>query len=97
MPLQRRLPKFGFNNISRKEYKGINLDVLQALHEKKGVTTIDLDVLKAAGLIARHDLVKVLGKGELKAKLDVKVHAFSKSAIAAIEANQGTAVKIDAE
>lgn len=94
MPLQRRLPKFGFKNINRKEYKGINIDVLQTLAESKGVSTIDPEVLYQSGLVSRNDLVKILGDGALSAKLEVKAHAFSKSAQSAIEAVSGTVVKL---
>jgi large subunit ribosomal protein L15 len=94
MPMQRRLPKFGFTNINRVEFKAINLEVLQSLADK-GVTTISPEVLFEAGLIHKHSLVKILGKGELKSKLDVKAHAFSKSAEAAIQAVSGTIVKLN--
>jgi large subunit ribosomal protein L15 len=94
MPLQRRVPKYGFNNINRKEYKGINIGVLQNLAEKKNLEKIDIEVLIAAGLVSKNALVKILGKGTLDRKLDVSAHAFSKSAIKAIEANNGTAVKL---
>lgn len=94
MPLQRRLPKFGFKNINRIEYKGINISTLQTLAEKKNVTSIDINTLIDAGLISKNDKVKILGKGELKSKIEVKAHAFSKSAIAAIESLKGTAEKI---
>lgn len=94
MPLQRRLPKFGFNNINRKEYKAINIEVLQTLAENSGLTTIDPTVLISVGLAGKNDLVKILGNGNLTLKLDVKAHAFSKSAQAAIEAVSGTAVKL---
>lgn len=94
MPLQRRLPKFGFTNINRVEYKGINLDALQALVEKKKLAAIDPAALIANGLISKNDKVKVLGRGELKGKLDVKAHAFSASAKAAIEAKGGSATTI---
>ena len=94
MPLQRRVPKFGFKNINRVEYKAINIDMLQQLHEKKGYTVIDIQTLIDAGLASKNDLVKVLGRGELKAALEVHAHAFSKSAVAAIEAQQGKAVKL---
>lgn len=96
MPIQRRLPKVGFNSRSRKEYKGINLNVLQGLAEK-GINAIDLEVMHNAGLTPKNGLVKILGNGELKAKVDVKAHAFSKSAKAAIEAKGGSAVKIDSK
>jgi len=94
MPLQRRLPKFGFTNVSRKEYKAINIDTLEKLAEKKGLTTIDIDVLIDAGLIKKNSLVKILGNGTLTRKLEVKAHAFSKSAIAAIESVEGIVVKL---
>jgi len=94
MPLQRRVPKYGFKNINRVEYKGINIATLQDLAEKKKLKVIDIQTLRDAGLISRNDLVKILGKGELKIKLDVKAHAFSKSAVQAIESLQGTVEKI---
>ena len=91
MPLQRRVPKFGFKNINRKEYKGINVSTLQELAEARKVTDIDVDLLIEAGLARKNSLVKILGNGELKTKLNVKAHAFSKSAVAAIEKLEGTA------
>ncbi len=91
MPLQRRVPKFGFININRKEYKGINVSTLQELAEARKVTEIDVDLLIEAGLARKNSLVKILGNGELKTKLNVKAHAFSKSAVIAIEALEGTA------
>lgn len=95
MPLQRRVPKFGFKNINRKEYKGINIGILQDLADKKGITEINPEVLRNAGLVSkRSTLVKILGNGKLKAKLDVKAHAFSKVAQEAIEAAKGTIEKI---
>ncbi|MGL4598465.1 MAG: 50S ribosomal protein L15 [Bacteroidia bacterium] len=94
MPLQRRVPKFGFTNINRVEYKGINLDVIQQIAEKKKITTIDLAVLVSNGLVSKNDRVKILGRGELTSKVDVKVHAFSASAKQAIEAKGGTAATI---
>ena len=94
MPLQRRVPKFGFKNINRVEYKAINIEVLQALADKNGVTTIDPEFLISAGMVRKNDKVKILGKGALTSKLEVKAHAFSKSAAAAIEAAQGTVVKL---
>ncbi len=90
MPLQRRLPKFGFKNINRKEYKAINLSTLQAMAEA-GVTTIGVADFVAAGLVKAGELVKVLGNGELTAKVEVEANAFSKSAEAAITAAGGTA------
>jgi len=94
MPLQRRVPKFGFTNINRKEYKGINIGILQILAEKRNIEIIDRDLLITAGLISKNDLVKILGKGILDKKLEVHANAFSKSAVKAIEANNGTAVKL---
>lgn len=90
MPLQRVVPKFGFKNINRVEYKAINLDALQSLAESKKLTAIDLQTIVDAGLAGKNDRVKILGNGELKLKLDVKAHAFSESAKAAIEKLEGT-------
>jgi len=92
MPLQRRLPKFGFTNINRKEYKGINISTLQTLAESNNLEKIDFEVLVLAGLVSKNHQVKILGKGTLERKLEVHAHAFSKSAIEAIEAKKGTAV-----
>lgn len=94
MPLQRRLPKVGFNPINRTEYVSINLDALQALAEKYNLTAIDFDTFREHGLASKNDLVKVLGRGEVKSKLDVKAHAFSASAQKAIEAAGGAIVKL---
>ena len=94
MPLQRRVPKVGFKNPNRVEYVGVNLDVLQALTEKFSLTSVDLDTLKQHGLASKNDLVKILGRGELKAKLEVKAHAFTETAQKAIEAAGGTIVKL---
>lgn len=95
MPLQRRVPKFGFNNFTRKEYVGINLNKLQELVDKGLVTdTIDMDVLVSSRLAKNSDLVKILGGGELKSKLKVSVHKFTASAKAAIEAAGGEAVSL---
>jgi len=94
MPLYRRVPKRGFKNINRVEYSPINLSTLQQLAEKKSLTVIDIETLRANGLIAKKDLVKVLGKGTLTLKLDVKAHAFSETAIKVIEELGGTATKI---
>ena len=91
MPIQRRLPKFGFTNPTRVEYKGINVSTLQTLSETLNVNVITIDVLREAGFVSKNDLVKVLGNGELSAKLEVSANAFSKSAIAKIEAVGGTA------
>lgn len=95
-PLVRRLPKFGFTNPTRVEYKGINLDALQALVDKKGLKTVDLQVMRENGLIARNDRVKILGRGELKGAIEVKANAFSASAKAAIEAKGGKAETVNA-
>ena len=94
MPLQRRLPKFGFKNINRVEYKAINLDTLQALAESKKIEKIDIAALIDAGFVSNKQLVKILGKGPLTVKIDVEAHAFSKSAEAAITALGGTVVKL---
>ena len=94
MPLQRRVPKFGFKNINRKEFKAINLITLQILAEKSNLEKIDPEILHMAGLVSKNDLIKVLGKGTLERKLEVHAHAFSKSAVEAIEAMQGTVVKL---
>ena len=94
MPLQRRVPKFGFKNINRVEYKAINLSTIQSLVEAKNLTKVGIEELLAAGFISSKQLVKVLGNGTLTSKVDVEAHAFSKSAIAAIEAVGGNAVKL---
>ena len=94
MPLQRRLPKFGFNSPNRVEYKAINLSTLQELAEQKNLTKIDINALMEAGFITRKHLVKILGNGELKNKIEVEAHAFSKSAEAAILAAGGSVVKL---
>jgi large subunit ribosomal protein L15 len=94
MPLQRRVPKFGFKNFNRVEYKAINLDVLQDLLDKYAVEVIDADYLKQHGLISKNDLVKVLGRGELKSKVEIKANAFSATAIAALEKVGGKATVI---
>lgn len=94
MPIQRRLPKFGFKNINRVEYAPINLATLQALAEAKNLTAICPVALLEAGLVGKNDKVKVLGQGTLTAKLEVKAHAFSKSAEAAIVAAGGSVEKL---
>ena len=95
MPLQRRVPKFGFNNINRKEYQGINLDTLQTLVDAGKVKdTVDMNVLIENGLATKNELVKILGRGELKAKLKISVHKFTASAKQAIEAAGGEAVTL---
>ena len=94
MPLQRRLPKFGFTNINRVEYKAINLGRIQELAENNNITEINVETLVAFGLISKNDLVKVLAKGEIKAKVNVLAHAFSQKALEAIEAVGGTIAKV---
>jgi large subunit ribosomal protein L15 len=94
MPLHRRVPKHGFKNINRKEYKGVNLSTLEELAEKKKLTKIDVQTLVDAGLVSRNGLVKILGNGKLTKKLEVKAHAFSASAQKAIEELEGSIEKI---
>lgn len=95
MPLQRRVPKFGFTNINRKEFSGVNLDTLQELVDAGKVTdTVDLEVLIANRIVGKNDLVKILGRGELKAKLTISVHKFTATAKAAVEAAGGSAVTL---
>jgi len=95
MPLQRRVPKFGFTNINRVEYQGVNLDTLQQLvDDKKIKDTLDLDTILSLRLAGKNDLVKILGRGELKAKLKVSAHKFTASAKAAIEAAGGEVVTL---
>lgn len=94
MPIQRRLPKFGFKSLNRVEYKPINLDVLQRLAEAQNLAKIDVQTLVDAGVISSKHLVKILGNGALTAKIDVEAHAFSKSAEAAIQAVGGTVSKL---
>jgi len=94
MPLQRRVPKFGFNPLSRVEYKAINIETLQVLADSQKIEKITPEVLINAGLISRKHLVKILGRGTLSAKLEVEAHAFSKAAEQAISSAGGTAVKL---
>ena len=94
MPLQRRLPKYGFTNLKRVEYKGIKLGVLDALAVKKSLKSIDIETLIEAGFVSKNDRVKILGNGTLSVALEVSAHAFSKSAQAAIEAQQGKVIKL---
>ena len=94
MPLFRRVPKFGFKNINRKEYRAINISTLQKLVDDKKLSAIDKEVLIQNGLASKNDLIKILGQGELNAKLEVTAHAFSKTAVEAIEAKGGTATKM---
>lgn len=95
MPIQRRLPKWGFTNPTRVEYKAVNLSSLQPLSESLGSSVITIEDIKAAGLAGTKELVKVLGEGELTAKLEISANGFSKSAIAKIEAAGGKATKIE--
>ena len=94
MPIQRRLPKFGFKNINRVEYKAINLETIQIIADSKKLTKIGLQDLREAGYISKTALVKILGNGKLTSKIEVEANAFSKSAEEAIVAAGGTAVKI---
>ena len=94
MPLQRRLPKFGFKNLKRVEFKPINLSTLEELAAKKSLDVINVETLVAAGFISSNDKVKILGNGNVTKALNVTAHAFSKSAAAAIEGVQGTIVKL---
>ena len=95
MPIQRRVPKFGFTNINRKEYQGVNLDVIQQLvDDKKIKDTLDFDTLVELGLVGRNELLKILGRGELKAKLTVTAHKFSASAKEAIEKAGGEVITL---
>ncbi len=94
MPLQRRVPKFGFKSRNRVEYKPINLDIIQDLVDRKQLTEINPQVLQENGLVGHNELVKILGRGELKAKLNVTAHKFSATAKAGIEANGGVCSEI---
>ncbi|MDR4989025.1 MAG: 50S ribosomal protein L15 [Bacteroidales bacterium] len=94
MPLVRRVPKYGFNNRNRVEYQPVNLDVLQQLSEKTGLDTIDFEVFIKNGLASKNERVKILGRGKLTAKLNITAHAFSASAVQAIEEQGGTVNRI---
>jgi large subunit ribosomal protein L15 len=94
MPLQRRVPKFGFKNINRVEYKAINLDIIQSLIERKNITDINPDVLRENGLVSRNELVKILGRGELKSKVNITAHRFSSTAKTVIEEKGGNCSEI---
>jgi len=94
MPLQRRVPKFGFKNINRVEYKAVNLGLLENLVVNKGITEFTPEVLRENGLLSNNELVKILSGGELKSKITVSANGFSAAAIAAIEANGGSCSKI---
>jgi len=89
MPLQRRVPKFGFKNINRISYNSINIDILEKLATEKGINTFDMNVFISNGLASKNDLIKILARGEVKSKLDVKAHAFSSSAKTSIETAGG--------
>lgn len=94
MPLQRRVPKFGFTNRNRVEYKGINIDTLQELIERKSLDSVSPEVLVANGLAGKRDLIKVLGRGEIKAKVAITAHKFSATALEAIEGAGGSATTL---
>jgi large subunit ribosomal protein L15 len=94
MPLQRRVPKFGFKNINRVEYKAINLDIIQSLIERKNISDINPEVLRENGLVSRNELVKILGRGELKSKVNITAHKFSSTAKTVIEEKGGNCSEI---
>ena len=94
MPLQRRVPKFGFKNINRIEHKGVNLDIIQKIVDTKNITEITKEVLIQNGVAQKNDLIKIMGRGELKSKVTISVHAFTATAKAAIEAKGGVATEI---
>lgn len=94
MPIQRRLPKFGFTNINRKEYRGINIDTLQILADTQNITEITQDVLVQNGLAKKSEIVKIMGRGELKTGISISAHKFTKSAEEAISKAGGTAVTL---
>ncbi|MCD6658929.1 MAG: 50S ribosomal protein L15 [Lentimicrobium sp.] len=94
MPLYRRVPKYGFRNINRVEYRSINIDIIQHLAATRNVEVVDMDLLIENGYVSKNDKVKILGRGELTAKVEVRANAFSASAIKAIESKGGQAIKI---
>ena len=94
MPLQRRIPKFGFKNVNRVEYKAINLDTIQELVEKTNATVIDAALIVQNGMAGKNDLIKLLNRGELKTAVEIKVHAFSASALEAVEKAGGKVIKL---
>ena len=94
MPLQRRVPKFGFKNINRINHTGVNLDAIQKLVDTKNITDITRDVLLENGLASKNSLIKIMGRGELKSKVHITVHAFTATAKAAIESKGGVATEI---
>jgi large subunit ribosomal protein L15 len=95
MPLQRRVPKFGFKSLNRVEYKAINLDAIEALAQKTSATAIDVQLMIDNGIVGKKDRVKILGRGELKAKVNVEAHAFSETATKAIETAGGSATTVN--
>ncbi len=94
MPLQRRVPKFGFKNINRIDHKGVNLDIIQKIVDTKNITEITKEVLIQNGVASKNDLIKILGRGELKSKVNILVHAYTATAKAAIESKGGVATEI---
>ncbi len=94
MPLQRRVPKFGFKNVNRIEHAGVNLDIIQKIVDTKNITDITKEVLIANGVASKNDLIKILGRGELKSKVNITVHVFTATAKAAIESKGGVATEI---
>lgn len=94
MPLQRRLPKFGFNNVNRKEYRAINLDTIQALADAKNITDVTKDVLVENGLAKKSEIVKIMGRGELKSGVSISANKFTKSAEEAISKAGGKAITL---
>jgi len=94
MPLYRRVPKGGFKNINRVEYAGINIDRIQKLYDEKGISVFNPEIFRENGLVSKNDLIKILGRGELTAKVEVTAHAFSETATKAIETNGGIATKM---
>ena len=94
MPLQRRVPKFGFKNINRIEHTGVNLDAIQRIVDSKNITEITREVLIQNGVASKTDMIKILGRGELKSKVNITVHAFTATAKAAIEAKGGVATEL---
>ncbi|MBK8366561.1 MAG: 50S ribosomal protein L15 [Bacteroidetes bacterium] len=94
MPLQRRVPKFGFKNVNRIDHKGVNLDAIQKLVDTKNITDITRDVLLENGLASKNSIIKIMGRGELKSKVNITVHAFTATAKAAIESKGGVATEI---
>ena len=94
MPLQRRVPKFGFKNVNRIDHKGVNLDAIQKLVDTKNITDITRDVLLANGLASKNSLIKIMARGELKSKVTITVHAFTAAAKAAIESKGGVATEL---